>query len=91
MSNFGIQTTGLGAAGGISFATINSTLNQLVQTSENSLSSLLTSISQKANPSTTDMLSLQQALQNWTVMIESSSTTTKDFYDSIKGIVQKAG
>ncbi len=37
------------------------------------------------------MLSLQQALQNWTVMIESSSTTTKDFYDSIKGIVQKAG
>lgn len=40
---------------GISFETINSTLNSLVASSETSLSSLLTSISQKTDPSTTDM------------------------------------
>jgi hypothetical protein len=90
--NFGSNMAlGSSAGSGISFGTINSTLNQLVQSSENSLGSLLTSISGKANPTTTDMLSLQQALENWTVCIQASSTTTKDFYDSLKEVVQKAG
>lgn len=75
---------------GISFETINSTLNSLVASSETSLSSLLTSISQKTDPSTTDMLSLQQALESWTTVIQASSTATKDFYDALKETVQKA-
>ncbi|MEJ0035272.1 MAG: EscF/YscF/HrpA family type III secretion system needle major subunit [Gammaproteobacteria bacterium] len=91
MSTFGIQGLGLNMAGGIDFGTINSTLNQMIQSSEGSLNSLLTTVSQKPTPSTTDMLSLQQALQNWTVMIQTSSTTTKDLYDALKEIVQKAG
>ncbi len=85
-----IKGQALGAGGGISFNTINSTLNQLVVASESSLSSLLTSISQKSDPSSTDMLSLQQALESWTTILETSSTTTKDFYDALKETVQKS-
>ncbi len=91
MTNFGIQNLGPGIQGGIDIGTINSTLNQLVQSSEGSLTALLTEVSGKESPSTTDMLSLQQALQSWTVVIQATSTTTKDFYDALKEIVQKAG
>ena len=85
----GAQLTGL-SGGGISFQTINQTLNKLLESSENSLSTLLTSIGAMSNPSTTDMLSLQQALESWTTIIQTSSTTTKDFYDALKETVQKA-
>jgi type III secretion protein F len=85
-----LRSQSVQSTGGITFNTINSTLNQLVADSENSLSTLLTSISQQANPSSTDMLNLQQALENWTTILESSSTTTKDFYDALKETVQKS-
>lgn len=75
---------------GISFGTINSTLNRLVSSAEDSLNSQLTEISAKSDPTTTDMLSLQQGLQNWMTMIEMSNTTTKDFYDTLKSTVQKS-
>ncbi len=88
MVNFRSQA--VGAAGGISFGTINTTLNQLVSSSESSLSTLLTTISQKSDPSSTDMLSLQQALESWTTILEASSTTTKDFSDALKETVQKS-
>jgi len=81
----------LGAGGGIDIGFINSTLNQLVSASEGSLNTLLTTIGGKANPSVTDMLSLQQGLQNWTVTIQASSTVTKDFYDAMKEVIQKSG
>jgi hypothetical protein len=86
--NFQGSTTA--ASGGISFSTINNTLIQLVQSSESSLSTLLTTISKKSDPSTTDMLNLQQSLEAWTTIIQASSTTTKDFYDALKETVQKA-
>ncbi len=85
-----VRSQAAGAAGGISFSTINATLNQLVTTSESSLSTLLTTISAKSDPSTTDMLSLQQALENWTTILQASTTTTKDFYDALKETVQKS-
>jgi hypothetical protein len=89
MANF--KSLAVGAAGGgISFGTINTTLNQLVGNAETSLNTLLTTVSQKADPSTTDMLSLQQGLENWTTMLEASSTATKDFYDALKSTVQKS-
>lgn len=91
MLNFtAVQGAGIIPGGGISFQTINQTLNKLLVSSENSLNTLLTSISQQQNPSTTDMLSLQQALEAWTTVIQTSSTTTKDFYDALKETVQKA-
>ncbi len=67
-----------GYTGGISFDTINNTVNSLVKSSEDNLNTLLTTISQKENPSSTDMLTLQQGLMNWTTMVQTSSTVTKD-------------
>ncbi len=80
-----------GYTGGISFDTINNTVNSLVKSSEDNLNTLLTTISQKENPSSTDMLTLQQGLMNWTTMVQTSSTVTKDLYDALKETVQKAG
>jgi len=91
MNNTSHMATGMtGYGGGVTFGMINSTLNQMVQSADSSLSTQLTTISQKANPSSTDMLSLQQALENYTVVIEASATTTKDFYDALKEVIQKA-
>lgn len=81
----------VGAAGGVDIGFINSTLNQVVQSTEGSLNTLLTTIGSKDSPSVTDMLSLQQGLQNWTVTVQASSTVTKDFYDAIKEVIQKSG
>jgi len=84
-------TTGMGGyGGGVTIGLINSTMNQMELSAENTLSNELTTISQKQNPSATDMLSLQQALENYTVVIEASATTTKDFYDALKEIIQKS-
>jgi|GEM_PF-2258497 len=91
MVNFGNAPLTINAGGGITFQTVNTTLNALLTTTESKLSDLLTTISEKDNPSTTDMLSLQQSLAEWTTVIQASSTTTKDFYDALKETIQKAG
>jgi type III secretion apparatus needle protein len=90
MLNIGASTA-LAATGGIDLGTINGSLSHLSQATEDNLNNLLTTIGAKDSPSVTDMLSLQQGLQNWSVTIESSSTVTKDFFDTLKEILQKAG
>ncbi len=91
MINFGSAAapTGLGS-GGITIASINSTMSTLVQSTETNLNTLMTTIGGEASPSVTDMLSLQQGLSNWSVTIEATSTITKDFFDSLKEVLQKA-
>jgi hypothetical protein len=77
-------------SGGIDLGTINGTMNNLLTSTDNNLNTLMTTIGAKDSPSITDMLSLQQGLQNWSVSIQASSTITKDFFDSLKEVLQKA-
>ncbi|HLA73997.1 MAG TPA: EscF/YscF/HrpA family type III secretion system needle major subunit [Steroidobacteraceae bacterium] len=90
MINFGTSMATGVAGGGLDLGTINGAMNNLLTSTENSLNTLLTTISAKENPSVTDMLSLQQGLNNYTVTIQTSSTITKDFFDALKEIIQKA-
>ncbi|WP_129781732.1 EscF/YscF/HrpA family type III secretion system needle major subunit [Peristeroidobacter soli] len=82
---------GAGPGGGLDLDTINSSLGQITASTENNLNNLLTTIGAKDSPSVTDSLALQQALGNWTITIQTSSTVTKDFFDSLKEVLQKAG
>jgi Type III secretion needle MxiH, YscF, SsaG, EprI, PscF, EscF len=79
-----------GVSGGLDLGTINGTMNGLLTSSENSLNTLMTTIGSKDSPSITDMLSLQQGLQTWSVSVQASSTIVKDFFDSMKEVLQKA-
>ena len=90
MINFGASMATGVVGGGLDLGTINGAMNNLLTSTENSLNTLLTTISAKENPSVTDMLSLQQGLNNYTVTIQTSSTITKDFFDSLKEVLQKA-
>jgi type III secretion protein F len=42
------------------------------------------------NPSTTDLLILQQGIQEWSMMISLQSTLTKQFSDTMKEVIQKS-
>jgi type III secretion apparatus needle protein len=90
MVNFG-SSMAVGATGGIDLDSINGSLNQLTQSTETTLNNLMTTVGAKDSPSVTDMLALQQGLQNWSVTIQTSSTVTKDFFDTLKEVLQKAG
>jgi hypothetical protein len=79
-----------GVSGGLDIGTINGAMNGLLTSSENSLNTLMTTIGAKDSPSITDMLSLQQGLQTWSVSVQASSTIVKDFFDSMKEVLQKA-
>ncbi len=78
------------AGGGLDLGLINGTMNNLLTSTETNLNTLMTTIGAKYSPSITDMLSLQQGLQNWSVSVQASSTITKDFFDSLKEVLQKA-
>ena len=43
------------------------------------------------NPSTVQLLDLQQQVQQWTMMAQIQSTLTKEISDAMKGVIQKAG
>lgn len=90
MVSFGASAVTGVPAGGIDLGSINGTMNNLLTNTENSLNTLMTTIGAKDSPSITDMLSLQQGLQNWSVSVNASSTIVKDFFDSMKEVIQKA-
>lgn len=88
MATFGLSGTTGAAAGGLNFDTISDTLSTALQSSESSISSLITTAG--ASGSTTDLLNLQVAIQKWTLVSTVQSTVVKDLGDSLKGIIQKA-
>ena len=42
------------------------------------------------NPTTADLLVLQQGLQKWSMTVQIQSTLVKELGDAMKGIIQKA-
>ena len=44
-----------------------------------------------AEPTTVDMLTMQQQVQQWSMLVQIVSTIDKEVSDSLKGVVQKSG
>jgi type III secretion protein F len=81
--------TPVSTSNGLSFDYLNNSIGQVVQTKESELRTLISSIG--ANPTTADLLMLQQQVQQWTLTTQIQSTVIKEVSDALKGIVQKAG
>lgn len=78
-----------GSGPGLSFDFLNNSIAGVVQSKENDLRTLIGSLG--PNPTTADLLSLQQQVQQWTLTTQVQSTVIKEVADALKGIVQKAG
>lgn len=74
---------------GITFDYINSSVASVVQSRESDLKIQISKLG--VNPTTTDLLNLQQQIQQWTMMTQIQSTLVKEISDAMKGVIQKAG
>lgn len=74
---------------GITFDYINNSVATVVQSRETDLKAQISKLG--ANPSTTDLLNLQQQIQQWTMVTQIQSTLVKEISDAMKGVIQKAG
>ncbi|MFC4160068.1 EscF/YscF/HrpA family type III secretion system needle major subunit [Chitinimonas lacunae] len=72
----------------LTFDFINSTLQTYTQSREADLKAQISALGE--NPSTADLLAMQQKLQSWTMMTQLQSTVVKELADALKGIIQKA-
>jgi|JI7StandDraft_1071085.scaffolds.fasta_scaffold266648_2 type III secretion protein F len=85
-----MATTGaVSAPTGLTFDFINNSVAKVAQSKETELRNLIGSLGE--NPSTADLLALQQQVQQWTLTTQVQSTVIKEVADALKGIVQKAG
>lgn len=74
---------------GLTFDYINSSVAQVVRSRESTLQAQISALG--TNPSTMDLLNLQQQIQQWTMMTQVQSTLVKEISDAMKGVIQKAG
>lgn len=85
-----MATTPIAGSGpGLSFDFLNNSIAGVVQSKETDLRTLIGSLG--ANPTTAELLALQQQVQQWTLTTQVQSTVIKEVSDALKGIVQKAG
>ncbi len=73
----------------LSFDYIETSIKPNIQSNESDLATRIASLG--ANPSTADLLSMQQGIQKYGVHIQLQTTIVKEFAETLKGIVQKAG
>ena len=78
----------LGTNQGISFSVINDTMINAITTQESSLRAAIQAAGN--NPTTTQLLSLQQQVQQWTVLTDLQSTLSKTIADAMRGVIQKS-
>lgn len=80
-----------GGSSGLSLNQINRTIYQGLSTQESRLRDTLSRIGGADGSVTqTDMLRMQQEIQQWSILVDIQSTITKQLSDSIKGVIQKA-
>jgi type III secretion protein F len=73
---------------GLTFDYINNSVYRVVQQREAALRDQISALG--SNPSSADLLNLQQQIQQWTMMNQVQSTLVKEVSDALKGIIQKA-
>ena len=74
--------------GGITFNSINNSISQVTSRREADLQSTISGLGD--SPSTGDLLSLQQQVQQWTMFTQIQSTIVKEVSEAMKGVIQKA-
>jgi type III secretion protein F len=79
----------IGTKSGLTFDYINSSVATAVQSRETQLQTQISQLG--TQPSTGDLLALQQQIQQWTMMTQIQSTLVKEISDAMKGVIQKAG
>lgn len=72
---------------GLTFQNINTTVSNVTRTREAELQQTL---SQLEEPTTQDLLQMQQQVQQWTMFTQIQSTIVKEVADAMKGVIQKA-
>ncbi len=82
------MNTILAANEGISFSVINDTMVNAINTQETSLRATIQSAGN--NPTTTQLLSLQQQIQQWTILTDLQATLSKTIADAMRGVIQKS-
>lgn len=76
-------------SGALSFDYINNTVLKALSNREVQLRA---SIEKSGNePTTVQLLDLQQQVQQWTMMAQIQGTLVKEISDAMKGVIQKAG
>lgn len=73
---------------GLTFDSINASIAQVTTRREASLKELISGLGD--SPSTTDMLNMQQQIQQWSMFTQIQSTMVKEISDTMKGVIQKA-
>jgi len=74
--------------GGITFNSINNSISQVTSRREADLQNTINNLGD--SPSTGDLLSLQQQVQQWTMFTQIQSTIVKEVSEAMKGVIQKA-
>ncbi|MEK0419026.1 MAG: hypothetical protein RI949_3032 [Pseudomonadota bacterium] len=77
------------ASNALTFDYINNTVLSALQSREVQLRSAIEKSGN--NPSTVQLLDLQQQVQQWTMMAQIQGTLAKEISDAMKGVIQKAG
>ena len=77
------------SASSLSFDFINNSVATAVRSKESELTNQISAMGK--NPTTGDLLALQQQVQQWTMMTQVQSTIVKELSDAMKGVIQKAG
>ncbi|MBL8331477.1 MAG: type III secretion protein [Rubrivivax sp.] len=73
----------------LTFDFINSSVGNVLKNKENDLRTLIGQLG--PNPTSADLLAMQQQVQQWTLTTQIQSTVVKEVADALKGIVQKTG
>lgn len=76
-------------ASGLNMNFLNDTVMKALARQEQDLQSSIQSVG--ANPTTADLLMLQQGVQKWSLTVSIQSTMVKELSDAMKGVIQKAG
>lgn len=75
-------------ASGLTFDSINSSIAQVTTTREAALKQTISGLGE--SPTTSDMLKMQQEIQQWSMFTQIQSTIVKELSDAMKGVIQKA-
>jgi len=71
----------------LNYDVINNTVMNAIQRREELLRTTITSMGD--NPTTAQMVALQQQVQTWSIMAQIQTTLTKELSDSMKSALQK--
>ncbi len=73
----------------LDFSTIGLTLGAAAKNAEARLQTTLTNMAAKEDLSTTDLLQAQVQVQGFTLMVQATSSMTKELGDTFKEVLQK--